>query len=384
MLERVAATTERTARRRPKDRKQQIIVQARDLFVQRGYANVSMALIAERVGITAGALYRHFDNKQVLLEEVMRQSFAYGPITSERLESALDEALETFMDQPYLADLWTNEARHLPDGPRQELRRQLRGAAHTFVHLVRRKRPDLDEGQAELVAWGLLSVLAFLGSSSTRIPSPVRRPVVRAAALALPRATLQPSGRPMPRLLPQFSPVSTRERLLFSAVEQFAARGYSETAMASIGAAVDVTGPNLYSYFASKADLLRAVCERGTHAMWLNLDAALRSAETADEALEVLISGHVQISRNWAQVRMDLSGQPQLEEQARAAQREYVAEWVALLGTVVPDLDPRDARLRVLIAFKVMNDLNRTPHLSKLDTFPTNLGRLAMAVLVDA
>ena len=43
-------------RRRPKDRKQQILVQARDLFLGLGYPNVSMAMIADRVGITAGAL----------------------------------------------------------------------------------------------------------------------------------------------------------------------------------------------------------------------------------------------------------------------------------------------------------------------------------------
>ena len=45
-------------RRRPKDRKQQILAQARDLFLGLGYPNVSMAMIADRVGITAGGLYR--------------------------------------------------------------------------------------------------------------------------------------------------------------------------------------------------------------------------------------------------------------------------------------------------------------------------------------
>lgn len=54
-------------RRRPKDRKDQIVEAARQLIVARGYRNVSMAEIAEAVGITAGALYRHFANKAVLL-----------------------------------------------------------------------------------------------------------------------------------------------------------------------------------------------------------------------------------------------------------------------------------------------------------------------------
>ena len=62
-------------RRRPKDRKQQILVQARDLFLGLGYPNVSMAMIADRVGITAGALYRHYSTKADLLEAVVRDAF---------------------------------------------------------------------------------------------------------------------------------------------------------------------------------------------------------------------------------------------------------------------------------------------------------------------
>jgi AcrR family transcriptional regulator len=57
-------------RRRPKDRKQQILVQARDLFLGLGYPNVSMAMIADRVGITAGALYRHYSTT-ILTDETM-------------------------------------------------------------------------------------------------------------------------------------------------------------------------------------------------------------------------------------------------------------------------------------------------------------------------
>jgi AcrR family transcriptional regulator len=63
-------------RHRPKDRKQQILVHARDLFLELGYPSVSMAMIADRVGITAGALYRHYATKAELLEAVVRDAFS--------------------------------------------------------------------------------------------------------------------------------------------------------------------------------------------------------------------------------------------------------------------------------------------------------------------
>ncbi len=49
---------------RPRNRKAQIITVAREQFGRSGYHNVSMEGIASAVGITAGALYRHFPNKQ--------------------------------------------------------------------------------------------------------------------------------------------------------------------------------------------------------------------------------------------------------------------------------------------------------------------------------
>ncbi|GAB1512587.1 TetR/AcrR family transcriptional regulator [Actinophytocola sp. KF-1] len=48
------------ARRQPRDRKTQIIAVAADHFYRLGYHNVGTEDVASTVGITAGALYRHF------------------------------------------------------------------------------------------------------------------------------------------------------------------------------------------------------------------------------------------------------------------------------------------------------------------------------------
>src|ERR1700757_2451849 len=59
-------------RRRPKDRKKQILEQAVRLFIERGFHSVKLEDIAEAAGVTARALYRHYDNKQALLAEAIR------------------------------------------------------------------------------------------------------------------------------------------------------------------------------------------------------------------------------------------------------------------------------------------------------------------------
>src|SRR6185437_10056358 len=65
-------TAVQPVKRRPKDRKQQILEQAVRLFIERGFHSVKLEDIAEAAGVTARALYRHYDNKQALLAEAIR------------------------------------------------------------------------------------------------------------------------------------------------------------------------------------------------------------------------------------------------------------------------------------------------------------------------
>lgn len=54
------------------DRKEEIIEAALGLASERGLGNVSMAMIAERVGIRKPSLYNHFSSKDELVEEMYR------------------------------------------------------------------------------------------------------------------------------------------------------------------------------------------------------------------------------------------------------------------------------------------------------------------------
>ena len=54
---------------------QRILASARDLFEREGPAAVSMRRVAEAVGITPMAIYRHFPNREALLKRISDDSF---------------------------------------------------------------------------------------------------------------------------------------------------------------------------------------------------------------------------------------------------------------------------------------------------------------------
>ena len=58
------------------DTRRQILEEAREVFLQEGLAGLSMRTVAERVGVSATALYRHFDDKDALLATMLGEAFA--------------------------------------------------------------------------------------------------------------------------------------------------------------------------------------------------------------------------------------------------------------------------------------------------------------------
>ncbi|MEP7052153.1 MAG: TetR/AcrR family transcriptional regulator [Pseudomonadota bacterium] len=57
------------------DTRAELIAAARDLFLENGPAQFSLREVARRVGVSAAAVYRHFDNKEALLLAACTQGF---------------------------------------------------------------------------------------------------------------------------------------------------------------------------------------------------------------------------------------------------------------------------------------------------------------------
>jgi AcrR family transcriptional regulator len=73
--------------------RERILTAAAHLFAAHGFASASMPAIAERSGITAGAIYRHFKSKAELLLEVVKRALEALPLSFERSRGADDAAL---------------------------------------------------------------------------------------------------------------------------------------------------------------------------------------------------------------------------------------------------------------------------------------------------
>jgi AcrR family transcriptional regulator len=373
-----------TSRRRPRDRKRQIVLAARELFVEEGSPHVTVAQIASHVGITAGALYRHFDNKSTLLEEVMSDSLLFldTPPSRASLEAMVEDSIGIAQrSYPRTADLWTQEMRYLPRDVRLAHWKRLSRWVHSFVPAVSEHRGTTDREVDHFVAWALQSIFACLLSESIRAPAAGKRAAVRAAAYALAAAHFPADPISTCVVNPQGgrAPSSRRERLLLAATEQFSSRGYPETSMTSIGAAADVTGPNIYGYYESKAELLRAVFERTAHLTWAVLDYSLARSSTAEEALEAVVTDFVRLIEYRGQFQF--TGAGSFAEATRDEQREFLNEWTDLVCEVVPAIDRQQARLRPLIALRLVADLGRIPSLTGSRRFSAHLGTAMLAIL---
>jgi AcrR family transcriptional regulator len=165
----------------------------------------------------------------------------------------------------------------------------------------------------------------------------------------------QRPGPPAPRRR------SRRDEILEIAMGLFAARGYHGVSMDDIGSAAGVTGPALYHHFRGKEAMLVAalipVSENLLHG------GKARVAEHPDDAgaaLADLIDFHVEFAlANPAVIALHLHELDRLPDeprrQIRRLQRLYVEEWVAVLGTLRPELDPAEARVLAHSAFGLMN-----------------------------
>ncbi|HEU5266813.1 MAG TPA: TetR/AcrR family transcriptional regulator [Jatrophihabitans sp.] len=386
--------------RRPRNRKELIVLAGAQLFAERGYHDVSLADVAAAVGITAPALYRHFRNKQDLLLYAVRHgletldSWVGDAADLDELIITMTAFLVSPSRRPGFTALWQRELRHLPDAERRALRRQLSGIAARIATLVRAERPELPAADADLLSWALLAVFASvsvhrltlsrqdaenltqaLGFGVVRCPLPVP-----AATNASPRS--QPA-RAASVTLPR------REQLLTEAARLFAEQGFHSVNMNDIGAAVGIAGPSIYKHFPAKSDILVAAMRRGYERIQAGLTTALAQAATPQDALAELVRADITFAiENTPLVGLLISERDQLPDQdriaSRRAQRDILDVWLQTVLKARPGLDPARAKVTIQAVFALINHTVRTSHLAARPDFADRLFDLAMAVFAAA
>ncbi|HEV8064003.1 MAG TPA: helix-turn-helix domain-containing protein, partial [Acidimicrobiales bacterium] len=66
-----ASRTRRTQAERSATTREALLTAARELFAEKGYTATGREQVADRAGVTRGALYHHFANKQALFTAVV-------------------------------------------------------------------------------------------------------------------------------------------------------------------------------------------------------------------------------------------------------------------------------------------------------------------------
>ncbi len=367
-------------RRRPRDRKQQILAAAAERFWSLGYHQVSMADIAADVGIGASALYRHFRGKQELLLAVLDQHLAALEAVAAGPERDLLDAFAAYMlDHRDFGVLWERESGHVPEDTRRALRHRMRG-------LAVRTRAVVEDEHADARAWAALSVLDSPSHRRVRLDPERFRTLLTDAARAVAAAPLpQAVGTTLPSG-PGIAPASRREMLLGVAVTLFAERGYAAVGLDDIGAAAGIAGPSVYNHFDSKLDVLSAALTRGNEALWLGLHRALSAAGDPADGLARLVADYSAFAAADPElVSILISEIIHLGREQRApfvrAQRAYVTEWASLLARVRPDRDADEVGVLVRAALTLVNSLSRIHHLRAEPGHTERTAALALAVL---
>jgi AcrR family transcriptional regulator len=156
------------------DIKSRIVGAARALYFDRGPEAVTMRAVAERVGVTATALYRHFADKDALLKEVVGEGSRLlgshlfraleAPTPLERLRATAMAYLDFAMAQPQAYRTLFDPG---ADDEASLVERQ-RGAVSRFLRDRVREAMDAgviapgDPDGAALTLWSLLHGLASL------------------------------------------------------------------------------------------------------------------------------------------------------------------------------------------------------------------------------
>lgn len=94
--------------------KDKIFNTATELFSQFGYSNVSMRAIARQVGVTEGAIYRHYTGKEAILDDILdvfkRKQYNFLISKEQAMEYLEDHSARELLE--YGAEYFLQEDRH--------------------------------------------------------------------------------------------------------------------------------------------------------------------------------------------------------------------------------------------------------------------------------
>ncbi|WOC13642.1 TetR/AcrR family transcriptional regulator [Gordonia sp. MP11Mi] len=361
----------RHSRTRPTDRREVVLRTASDVFGTRGFAATRLTDIADEVGISAPALYRHFSNKYDLfaaavdrLSEVVDAAITAVPHDTDprdELRAVLAAFADTVMEHRKSGNLYRWERRVLHDADRTRTR-DVRVALHRRLRaLIEAARPTLSRPAADLLAVATLSVAASPSTHRLAMGRRAATELVSTAALTLLDVDF-PDPAPTADRPAGLAPTGRRESILAASVSLFAQRGFHEVTVEDIGAAVGLPASGVYRHFGSKVAILAAALWRTADRATDAVAVALSQAQTPHEALVSLAARYSELCVDDPDIMaIYLSGTGALDDgdlhALRRQQRTTVDEWATWVVRARPECSNAAARFLVHASLNLASDL---------------------------
>lgn len=367
-------------KRRPRDRKAQIARAAGDAFSELGYHAVSMENIAARVGISAAALYRHSQGKYDLFRSAV---LALGQLLvdatefadhlpddadpQETLRALTGALIDTTIINRTAGGLYRWEGRYLHGEDEDVLTGQVRLVNRRLQRPLIRLRPKLQPRQRWVLSAAVLSVIGSITDHRSRLSNDEIRATLSDIVAAVLKADVpvqRPSEPKSAQAVTMPSAVGSYELLLHESIRLFNERGYRETGMEDIAAAVGIPVASIYQYFPSKAAILAVSYRRGADQLSGDLSTILAAGGDPKQSLQQLIDAFInRLLANPELARVYYTERHNVPDTEAVLlyniHRSTVESWARLAVAARPGLSLGRARYAVHAAFALAVDVGQ-------------------------
>jgi AcrR family transcriptional regulator len=358
------------ATRRPKDRKASIVDAAAELFAQRGYAAVGIDDIGAAVGVTGPAIYRHYRGKEALLAAVIDRTTGEMLVATEAaaaegtgLAAVVRASVEVALAHPALVRAYARERGRAEGEAAVLLRQRERRMGEIWRDVILGAQPGLDHDRVRMRQQAVIGALGAAARPQRGVEEPRLTELLTASSLAVGAADPRPDVAVVAD--GGWTPAATRrDTILHAALTLFEDRGFQGVGIDEIGEASGISGPGIYRYYASKAELLVDAYDQAGERVLVGVDDAIRQARSASDALARLAASYAEVALDSAAlitVTEREGGFVPDDHRGRLTRRgrDIRDGWAAVVRELRPELTEAEVRTLVRMVFPVVNQAAR-------------------------
>jgi AcrR family transcriptional regulator len=256
------------------------------------------------------------------------------------------------MSRPDQVTTYFTERRWVPESANAQLREGERRLGRQWEAVILGVRPGVSRPDAGVRERALNGALTVLASRRTDIPKQRLAALFTQGVLALLTAAAAPAApadaAPVSRAWEP--PQSRRHEIRQAAALLFRRYGYRQVGVDQIGKAAGVSGPTVYGTYGSKAEILADVCDYAVIKTEIEIERALAQADSAGEALELIVGVYAELALDDANVVVllgrELQELPEADQLRLWHRRASMHKaCVAVLRQVRPELSEPEASI---------------------------------------